>query len=274
MFPAELPGIVRSLAFTADEKELVTASREITIWNVASAQKVYKLPYSHPLALAFTSDGKTLAMSDGVGAKFWDMVTKRETKSILLRDADASSAAFSPNLKKLAVLRPARIVEVWNLEDRKVEKTFPGAEACLFSPDAANLALIRTDGTVSLLDLNSGRVASLLERVRDETRRYAMSFSPDGETLVIGGNTGRVHICNVKTGREAGLVQLGNEYTISSLALSKSDDAFRLVIAQYKATRPVSAAEIIRLDIDKSGSHFTKRWVFPLNAARDVPAKH
>jgi WD40 repeat protein len=68
--------------------------------------------------------------------------------------------------------------------------------AAAYSPDGATLALLKTDGTVRLLDAQKGEEK---QRFRLSQPAYAMDFAPDGNTLV----TANGQAWDVKTGKES-----------------------------------------------------------------------
>jgi WD40 repeat protein len=83
----------------------------------------------------------------------------------------------------------------------RVLRRYPvGAYTTGISPDGATLALGGLDGSVRLLDLNSGRVRRLAQVHNADVTSEA--FSPDGRTLATGDNGGTVVVWDLKQERK------------------------------------------------------------------------
>lgn len=106
------------LAFSPDGKTLAsTGGATVTLWNASSGQVVRQLPQEELVrAVAYSSDGKMLAVGKGHGDVVLDALTG---KQLMLFDepsavGDPVSVAFSPDGKLLAAVVGDQIL-LWNL---------------------------------------------------------------------------------------------------------------------------------------------------------------
>jgi WD40 repeat protein/tetratricopeptide (TPR) repeat protein len=100
-----------------------------------------------------------------------------------------TSAAFSPDGRYLAMTSGVgEILQVWDLEEQKLvltERAMATVNAVnwSFRPDGRELALARTDKSVVVYELPSGR---LKDRWKDATGSFGtVAYSPDGSKLAI-----------------------------------------------------------------------------------------
>jgi len=146
----------------------------VYVWDVATRRLVATLaplsvagafggPPLPPLYwFAFSPDGATLAVADGIGdVRLWDTATRAWTATI--KDGSGVDlVAFSPDGKTLAIGWGSNVVDLWSIAGHKVVATLNG-------PDGATKA-----GTV-----------------------LALAFSPDGKTLATTDSGGQILLWNV-----------------------------------------------------------------------------
>ena len=171
---------VSSIAFSPDGRTLATAclpkrydvhmiaiNGNVNLWDTATGKhKVRYGPWhdvSHLLSVAFSADGKTLAVGGGSGfnplnfgsAILLDVVTGRELGHLKGHSGYVTSTIFSPDGKTLATGSNDGTVKVWDMLTRQEQISLKceGSQIdCLkFSPDGKVLAVGAADGTVRLL---------------------------------------------------------------------------------------------------------------------------
>jgi WD40 repeat protein len=157
----------------------------------------------HVEGLAFSPDGRLLAVNYNNGFALWD-IGGRRVVSWAGRDPSVGGGpvAFSPDGRRVAVaVRPT--LEVWPVEGGEpVRVTLPrrgrksnGMGSLAFSPDGARLMAACWDGLVRVWD-----AATLAEvRVFDFGLGSAdvAVFAPDGLTAAAGGEKGQVVLWDV-----------------------------------------------------------------------------
>lgn len=215
-----------SVVFSPDGKSLAAvastgARGKRTVWllDVTGHRKPASLPdqYDYVGGLAFSADGKTLAVGGGRGRDkgkvwLWDAADRRRIDALPVPFSYVGDVAFSPDRKTLAVGGGHDIehnrsagegIWLWDLARHRNVATLPtrvGVSFMAFSPDGRTLA---GDGEsnegewtdVWLWDLSSRqRTSTITGRTsahyspEDEGRQFSsVTFSPDGRTLAVGG---------------------------------------------------------------------------------------
>ena len=176
-------------------------------------------------AIAFSPDGKHLAVASGIGIWIYEVATARE--HALLnggRPTLIRSVAYSPDGTILAAGTGNGTIQFWEVENRRRLPTRimprlrgPAGEvdALAFSPDGKTLAS-GTYEDVTLWDVETGGHLSTLKG--HEHRIFSLAFSPDGTTLVSGAEDDTAKLWDVTTGKN--LATLKHARNVSSVALS------------------------------------------------------
>jgi WD40 repeat protein len=198
-------GIVSALAFSPDGKVLACANEgqwfghefmwvkggEVQLWDVPEARLKQALGKSRTekLALAWSPDGKLLAVasSDNV-VRLWDPPAGESRRNVL-RHRELRTVAFSPDGQVLAT-GGAGGTKLWDLHTLKPRKSLPAAEvsSVAFTPGGDELAA-GSQSSVVLYDAASGKRAAVLETTRSNSGVSDLALSPDGSTLARGSNT-------------------------------------------------------------------------------------
>jgi RNA polymerase sigma factor (sigma-70 family) len=160
----------RALAFSPDGKTATSAGvdRTLRVWEVASGRLLRKLPgpcVNDILDVtACSTDGSTLVtvQRDPAALVFWDLATGQQRRTLAWNGARPGSLAFSR--------------------------------------DGHTLAVAPEDGTLHLLDAESG--TRRLPPLRHRAGSRHLTFSPDGTTIAAGGETnGPIELWDTATGK-------------------------------------------------------------------------
>ncbi|MCL2120419.1 MAG: WD40 repeat domain-containing protein [Planctomycetaceae bacterium] len=181
-------------------------------------------PQEEAYFVTFSPDGKKiLTTSRQFIAKIWDADTGKELQKI---DAESkyehplttayypklTSAAFSPDGKKIVTSCWDPIARIWDVESGKQLQPLTGHTATIhfvqFSPDGKKIVTAAEDGTARIWDAESGKELRKLELPRmDEmsgmvTGIFAV-FSPDGKKIITYAfNDPIVRIWDTETGKK------------------------------------------------------------------------
>jgi WD40 repeat protein len=145
------------------------------------------------LSLAYSPDGKTLALGCRDGSIRLHVLETGAERTVLAGQKKASSVVFSRDGKTLAAVVDDRTVKLWDtatlheqmsLSRRRLRFTCVG-----LSPDGRTLATGCGDKTVRLWDTSTGKEKAILRSNNGDV--LVLAFSPDGKTLAAGGGRGQ-----------------------------------------------------------------------------------
>ncbi len=147
------PSGVGSVAFSPDGRNLLTACRALTLWDVRTGTTVWAERYgeSDPRTPAFSPDGAIVAVSIGNNrVALVDATNGKRLGSLLSTQGRGDCLAFSPDGNTLAVgVVESSIITLWD---------------------------VRTHQELCVLKAGLGAL-------------FAIAFSPDGKRLVAAGNS-------------------------------------------------------------------------------------
>lgn len=138
-------------------------------------------------ALAFATDGKTLALAHGAEVSLVDVASRRERLRLRGPSKRLLGLAVSPDGKTVAAGDVDARVRLWDVTGaapgamRTLEGHLDSVERVAFSPDGASLASSSHDKTVRLWDVATGRPIATLEGHREVV--FGIAFAPDGKTI-------------------------------------------------------------------------------------------
>lgn len=171
-------------------------------------------------AIAFSPDGKYIAVSSNIGVWIYDAKTIRE---LALLDTDSiwgHALAFSPDGTKLAATDGPKI-KLWEVSTQTKIATFEGqaGRAVAFSPDGTMLASGSVDKTIRLWDVLTGKNIGTLIGHTELPR--SLAFSPDGMKLASGSIDKTIRLWDVSTGKNIHTLT-GHTGMVESIAFSPS----------------------------------------------------
>jgi RNA polymerase sigma factor (sigma-70 family) len=208
------------LALTADGKTLAAGETDLSsgapdrqdsvrLWDVPGGRELPRLTVERAYRLAFSPDGKTLAVTGGKAVRLWDVASGKERRPLEGHRGGTYAVAFSPDGKLLAsggqVLD--RTVRLWDVATGRELRRLEGHELTVysvaFSPDGKTLATGDGDwgASIQLWDVATGKRLGRWEGLHSPVDQ--ISFSPDGKRLAAAGCWERVvRLWDTQIGRE------------------------------------------------------------------------
>ena len=172
-------------------------------------------------AVAFSPDGKRLAIATGAGIWFHDAQTYREMALLTGHTGVVRAVAFSPDGKTLASGARDATVKLWNVENGENIATFVrngiGVESVAFSPNGKMLVAGAEGGPIELWDVENGQNIATFKG--EAPRVFSVAFSSDGKTVASGGSDNRIQLWDVETKQNTATLT-GHEDIIFSVAFS------------------------------------------------------
>ncbi len=213
---------VIALAFSPDGKTLASGSRDQTVklWDVATGAELRILKgHSDIYSVAFSPNGKILAVDDGGTVKLWDLTTGAELRTI--ETGSVNSVAFSPDGKILACgsTKGRRLWDVLNgAELVPLKGDSCNVVSLAFSPDGKTFASGCYEGILKVWDISTG---AELQTLKGQFEINSVVFLPDGTILATDETSGikKARLWNLSTGAELRTFKIDND--VKSVALSR-----------------------------------------------------
>lgn len=189
-----------TVAFTADNKQFVTAGESVDVWNTANWQAARTRPiatqHGPPRAMS-TDAGLVLSGFDGT-LTVWDPNGLPTIARVLL-GAASTGGTFSPDGAWLAITSSDDTMVLYRAHElsrvRMLSISGAGTRGLLdattpvaFSPDSRVLAIGDRLGNVQLYDTSTQRATGPTIKTGD-TAVVVLAFSPDGRSLVATSNS-------------------------------------------------------------------------------------
>ena len=238
--------------------------KTILIIDAATGKTTQTLigPSDEMPGLAFSKDGKLLAVGEPTDIRIWDTVTGKTVRSFKAGRDSIRSIAFSPDSKKLISGDGAKDVRFWDFESGQPvasETVSHAGDAFSVTPSPDGKSLLSGSGgkshvgassgpgaakkdtskTVRLWDLSSDRLlqtftghAAWLEPV---------AFSPDGKNVLTADNT-TVKVWDALTGKLLRSLASGHDAEIGTIDYSASGRNF-VTSASYDKSLKIWSAD-------------------------------
>jgi WD40 repeat protein/serine/threonine protein kinase len=229
------------------------------IWDADTRQLLHMLePGGVVRSLSFRPDGRQLATSSLDGhVKLWNVATGALELTLLGHTDGVSSAAYSPDGEIIASASNDGTVRIWSTKTGQHLRTYTGHTKWVwwldFSPDGKRIVSGSTAGELKIWDPHT--TETLLTLAGHDSEIDALTFSPDGDYITSGSYRGIIKIWdsvsgqNLKTMRGHGLNLSAVVYSPDGLRLfSVADDA------TLKAWNPKTGQELLSFPTREAGS--------------------
>lgn len=239
----ELPGLaiagggIQDLVFSPDSKTAAigASDQSVKIHEVETGKEVrsiagymgnfgqvnlYQMNRGIGSTIAFSPDGKLIAMAGGSMVRVFDASSGKEVNPTEGHQGNVTGVAIAPDSKTAATTSEDGTIRLWDLasgkelrqmsppqaEEGAAANAFFGNAAVaggvtlLFSPNGKQLAGSWNDGAVILWNVENGKV---LHRMKaHDYGLCSLAFAPNGKGLASGGTDGRVLWWDTNTGKQ------------------------------------------------------------------------
>ena len=190
---------VNGIAYSPDGRTLVSGSSNskdtIRLWDTTTGdhKATFREQAFGAYSIAFSPDGKTIAIGSYEQVQLWDAVTgARKTSFMTISNSVVSIIAFSPDGKTIATESDGNTIRLWDVATATHKATLQGhtnsVNSLTFSPDGRTLASSSWDYTIRLWDTTAVAHKATLSAPHIRYAPDSMAFSPDGRTLAHVGN--------------------------------------------------------------------------------------
>ena len=285
------------MAFSPGRRTVATVTAQSGTLTVADAKRPERATTLTTLpdrvlgtnAMAFSPDGRTLAVIAGPTLMLWN-VADRTRPTLLARLSSAGFGAavtFSPDGRTLATAGGDPTITLWNVADRAAPgrlATLVGhsssVESLAFSPDGHTLASGSYDHTAVLWDVTDrARPHRLTTLTSHRMSVSSVVFSPDGRTLATAGRDYAVILWDATN--PAGPIQLATMRTTSGAgagAVAFRPDGRTLAVVEERLPEPATVTlwnyrdlNTLRADPARYACAVTGRGLTAEEWARFVP---
>jgi WD40 repeat protein len=189
---------------------------------------------SRALALAYSPDGRWLAVGTSTGLVLYDAHTQAEVRFIP-SITWVRAVAFTPDSQTLAVGYYEPAVRLWRVADGTLLRTLEGhtswVRSLVFTPDGATLLTASDDQSLRWWRVADG--APLRTLTDGMVGLRVVAIAPDGQTLATGGADGQVRLLRAADGA---LLRTLAGHTAWIRSLAFSPDGQTLASGAFDAT--------------------------------------
>ena len=216
------------LVFSADSKVLAarsTSDGKVVLWDVEKGEKLHEIDAGTATGpgnnvgffvlgafgggatpdVAFSADGKTLALAVGQVVRFYSVQTGKEVAKQDGHGGPVTDLRIASDGKTLISRGGDGTVRRWEAGTGKELSSFKapsGTNSIAIAPDGKTVALGNQDNTIRLCDAATGK--ELHSANGPEGGVAVLAFAADGKTVAArGAGKNDIVLVNVETGKEA-----------------------------------------------------------------------
>lgn len=201
-------GRLRSAAFSADGRRIVTASEKGTaqVFDAASGKALFTLPSKDtgPIVATFHADGKRIVTSNEAGdsVHYFDAENGQLLTAIRESATRVTVEGRPPDEPYRILAGKGPDVRIWDLQKGALHKTLSGhhgrVHPAQFNASKTRLLSASDDGTATIWSVDSGQ--PLLRISGGWSKVQVAKFSPDDRRILIGTSDAVARLYDAYTG--------------------------------------------------------------------------
>ncbi len=262
---------VYGLAFTPDEKLLVSGSKDgtIRVWDIekATCERVLKYGKTWVNAVVVTPDGKSIVAGAEDGFIIsWDIARSDQYSVLGEHTLWVWSLALASDGSRLVSGSGDSTVGLWDIKERKCLAIFEGhsdkVSKVAITPDGKWAVSGSLDRTVRIWDLNTGKCSRTL--VGHEASVQCVAISGDGRFIVSGSDDSSVRMWSVSP-QEPGVAPTSrfSRYTNAKVLLVGESGAGKTGLSKRLALNEWQPS-------DSTFGAWATQWKLPVSSTDDV----
>lgn len=201
------PAVISSILFSADANMLAVAGyHEVLLEKPESGEIIARLLGESPKieSMAFSPDGKLLAVSGGAPAVFgeiqiWNVAEKKQIGSYKLSLDSMYGISFSPDNARVAVGGADKSVRILNVADGKELMKFDNHSDWVFrttfTTDGKRLLTGSRDRAMKLINAENGQLIDDINKLLEPV--LCFSRHPSQDLILYGGELGNARIYKI-----------------------------------------------------------------------------
>jgi WD40 repeat protein len=201
------------VAFSPNGRSLLSAGRDITLWDAAGKLlRTFETSSDSWLVAAFSPDGQKVISGSSVPGRsdnalqLWDVATGKLLRTFAGHSDGVLGVAFSPDGGSVLSGSRDKTLKLWDVVTGSLLRTLhghsDGVSAIAFSPDGHNVISCSERNRLTLWDVATGR--QLRTFFQDCSKSVA--FTPDARSiLAVGPTTQTVDVASGRSVRVFGL---------------------------------------------------------------------
>ena len=239
---------VRSSAYSPNGEFLLTAAKDVWIWNTSNGKLVRKLSDQsrfgfsnaiyNPVCPTDTMGGKFIATSSyDSTARVWDAATGKQLLLLKGHTNFVINIAYSNDGKYLLTASSDSTAKIWDAGNGKLLRTLTGhldrVSYAVFSPDGKYILTSCYDHVLKIWDATNGSVLRVIDGCSGT--RYSASFSLDSKSIMMATHDSTARVFDVSSGKQ--IMELENGIGLVRTALYSPDGKYILTSSYDNVAR-------------------------------------
>jgi WD40 repeat protein len=208
------PPVISALAISPDGATLaVSGYHEVFLHSAGGSNLLARLVGESPRveSIAYSSDGKRLAVSGGAPARFgeiqiWDPQSHEELKSFKISEDSLYGVSFSPDNQRLAFGCADKSLRMISAADGKELLNFDAHSdwvfGAIFTHDGKRVLSCSRDKAMKLIDAGSGQFIDDINKLLEGVLCFARH--PSRDEVIYGGDLGTARIYRISDNQNRG----------------------------------------------------------------------